>query len=277
MARITILVENHSGHGRFREEHGLSLWIECPGGTILFDTGQTPAFAENAAQLGLSLKDVDAAVLSHGHYDHTGGLQAFLDANDQASMYLHPEAFITRYNGEAGVPRGEAIGIRWNEALKTRFLSRGILNRTPCMLLPGVWVSGEVPRLANGPDHGFLTPDGQGGWMADPVRDEQFLILEDAGGISIIAGCSHFGIHAMLAHAEALFPGVPIHGIAGGLHLKHAAQQEMDEIIETLRRLPLKWLVPLHCTGQEAAHALKAVFCERCLLLGTGDSWVFGG
>lgn len=273
MARITILAENSSSNSQLKGEHGLSLWIEVEGGTVLFDTGQTSLYAENALKLGISIEDADGAILSHGHYDHTSGTEAFLDANNKAGIYLHPESFISRYNGSAGVPTGDSIGIRWSEDLKARFLPRSILNKEPKMILPGVWVSGEVPRLANSPDHGFVTADGQGNWKSDRVLDEQFLIIQESGGISIIAGCSHFGLKAMLAHVETLFPGLPIKGIAGGLHLKHSTEKEMGEVIETLARLSLKWLVPLHCTGENAAFALKQVFHERCMLLGTGDSW----
>lgn len=273
MARISILVENASLNEGMTGEHGLSLWIETEGGTVLFDNGQTNRYADNAQALGISLADADAAVLSHGHYDHTGGVESLLDVNDKAGIYLHPEAFITRYNGNAGVPTGNSIGIRWGEALKARFTPRAILNREPCMILPGIWVSGEVPRLADSPDHGFVTPGAEGIWIPDRVTDEQFLIIQEAGGISIIAGCSHFGLKAMLAHAAGMFPGMPVHGIAGGLHLKNSTQEEMCEVIGILSQLSLKWLVPLHCTGQDVAYALKQVFHERCLLLGTGDSW----
>lgn len=273
MARITILVENSSSNNQLRGEHGLSLWIEGDGGTVLFDTGQTSLFAGNALKLGISLGDADAAVLSHGHYDHTGGMEAFLEVNDKAGIYLHPEAFITRYNGNEGIPTGDSIGIRWSEDLKGLFLPRSILNNEPWMILPGIWISGEVPRLTDIFNHGFVTEDGLGNWKSDRVVDEQFLIIQEDGEISIIAGCSHFGLKAMLAHAEALFPGMPIRGIAGGLHLKHATEKEMGEVIKTLAQLSLKWLVPLHCTGENAAYALKQVFHERCMLLGTGDSW----
>lgn len=273
MAQITILVENSSYNNQLRGEHGLSFWIECEGGTILFDTGQTSLFAENALELGISLAGTDAAVLSHGHYDHTGGIEALLNVNDKAEIYLHPEAFITRYNGNEGAPTGDSIGIRWGEDLKARFSARAILSKEPRMILPGVWTSGEVPRLPDSPNHGFVTADAMGGWKPDRVPDEQFLILREADGISIIAGCSHFGLKAMLVHAEALFPGMPIRGVAGGLHLKHATEKEMQEAVETLAQLSLKWLVPLHCTGKNVVYVLKQVFHERCLLLGTGDSW----
>lgn len=273
MAKITILIENQSENPSLGCEHGLSLWVETPGGTVLFDTGQTQLFAQNASTLGIALENADAVVLSHGHYDHTGGIKALLDCNGEAGIYLHPGAFITRYNGSEGSPKGDAIGIRWDEALKSRFLGRAILNKAPWMILPGVWVSGEVPRLENGPNHGFVTANEQGAWTSDPVMDEQFLIIVESGAISIIAGCSHFGLDAILAHTETLFPGVPIRGIAGGLHLKHATEAEMERIIETLARLSLQWLVPLHCTGVDAAGVLKGVFGGGCLLLGTGDSW----
>lgn len=273
MARITILSENSSSNNLLRGEHGLSLWIECEGGTVLFDTGQSQLFAENALKLGISLDAADAAVISHGHYDHTGGVEAFLDANSKAKIHLHPDGFISRYNGPAGVPAGDSIGIRWSGDLKARFLRRAILNKAPEMILPGVWISGEVPRQPDAPNHGFVTADGEGNWKSDRVLDEQFLILQESGGIFILTGCSHFGLKAMLDHAEALFPGQPIQGIAGGFHLKHATDEGMGEIIETLSHLPLKWLVPLHCTGEKAAYVLKEAFHERCMILGTGDSW----
>ena len=96
--KCTVLVENTSLNEHYRCEHGLSLFIETAGQRILFDTGQSDLFAENAEKLGVDLSQVDFAVISHGHYDHGGGIQKFLDINHSAPVYIHEDAFLSAFH-----------------------------------------------------------------------------------------------------------------------------------------------------------------------------------
>lgn len=273
MAKITVLADNNTYVDGMCAEHGLSLWIETATGTVLFDMGKTDAFLKNARRLGIAVQTADAVVLSHGHYDHTGGMEAYLEAQSMTPVHLHPGAFITRYNGKSIVPVGEPIGIGWSPFVMKLVESRMVMSKDPHELIPGLWSSGEVKRCPGSPSHGFVTPDGKGGWTPDIVPDEQFLILVENGGLWLMAGCCHFGLSSMLSHAGAMFPGIPIKGIAGGLHFKKSTDQEVRQAMALVDETVLQWIVPLHCTGNRGMEVIKRIYGERCKCLGAGDAW----
>lgn len=246
--KITVLMENSALPG-FACEHGLSLYVECGVNHILFDAGQTAAFAHNAAKLGIDLRRVDFAVLSHGHYDHGGGLPRFLEENGSAPVYLRPDAFDPHYNGSS-----KYIGL--DESLRQsdrlRFVS-------------GKHALGEGITLHSGAD--LTTPFGirpfgltvrrNGTLLPETFGHEQYLIMEENGKRICFSGCSHRGVLNIVRRFQ---PDVLI----GGFHFSRLdpAGEDLRRAAEVLLEGDTVYYTG-HCTGQAQFDALKAMMGHR--------------
>lgn len=203
MIQITALVENTSADPRLGAEHGLSLYIETGAHHILFDMGQTALYAANARALGVDLAGVDLAVLSHGHYDHGGGLAHFLAANPGAPVYLSRYAFEPHYHGSTkniGLEPALAQNLRLRFTGETTPLGDGLT----------LYACNARPRHHDLGSFG-LTTVRDGAFVAEDFRHEQYLLIEQAGKRVLISGCFHKGI---LDLVEWFRPDV----LVGGFH-----------------------------------------------------------
>lgn len=251
--KLWVLAENTACREDLVREHGLSLYIQFQGKTILFDMGQSDAFARNAGVLGLDLSAVDAAVISHGHYDHGGGLGTFLEINSAAPVYLSRYAFQPHFNGA-----GKDIGLdpRWADHPRVRLISGSVtlfpgLTLIPCPLLPG-------PE----PDTSMTVRE-EGRLCREDFRHELYLEAEEDGQRILFTGCAHRGI---LRIGEYFRPDVLI----GGFHLKDMADpNRLDSVCRGLQALPARYCTG-HCTGGEAFLRLKSVLGSRLEPLSTG-------
>ena len=232
--KITVLAENTSCSPQIGCEHGLSLFIETSGLRVLFDMGQTELFAENAAVLGVDLTSVDVAVLSHGHYDHGGGLRRFLRINSKAPVYLSRYAFEPHYNGTEKYI-GLDIGLKSSERL---VFTDGETKIAPNMTL---YSCNEKSR-PYGFDPGTLKTLVDGQLLPDDFRHEQYLLIEEAQKRVLISGCSHKGI---LNIAEWFRPDV----LVGGFHfMKLELGDELAGYARRLNDFPTEYYT-CHCTG----------------------------
>ena len=251
--RIVSLLENTAGRADVGAEHGLSLYIEACGRRILFDMGQTDLYVRNAERLGVRLEDVEIAILSHGHYDHGGGLAAFHSINMRASVYCDRRAFFPRFNAarkDIGLNIAFATSPRLIEAKKRTVIAPGLT------ILP----SSIVPDPT---DHGGLMSVECGKLVPDRFPDEQYLLIEEGGLRVLISGCSHRGV---LAIAEAVRPDVMI----GGFHLsKHPCDGALRQKAEALAALPTRYYT-CHCTG-EAQFAYMKQFMPNLSYRACGD------
>jgi 7,8-dihydropterin-6-yl-methyl-4-(beta-D-ribofuranosyl)aminobenzene 5'-phosphate synthase len=261
--RITILVDNQAGEGLLAE-HGLSMWIEACGKRILFDTGQA-ALESNARSLGVDLGQADILVLSHGHYDHTGGIPAVLKAAPGVEIYCHPGVTRARYavrDGQAkpiGMP-GEAIA-----ALEKVPPEKMHPVLRPVMLSDRIGLTGPVPRATGFEDAGgpfFLDPEGK---KADRIEDDLSLWILADEGIVVCAGCSHSGIVNTIDYVRRLGGARRVRAVVGGLHLVEAGARRLERTVNALRLMELETLIPCHCTGGKAVEELQGALGDRVI------------
>lgn len=270
---VTLLCENTARGAGILGEHGLSWWIESEGQHLLFDLGQGLSINANAAKLGISLTEADSIVLSHGHYDHLGGWTALPPQVRTRPVFLHPDALLPKYQKRANgkvVPAGntEAAELLKSEAATI------IAQCRPTEVLPGIWMTSEVPRLTAYEDTGGDFVQDRAGSIPDPINDDQSLFFKSPKGIVVILGCAHAGVINTLHYIQEL-TSERIHAAIGGMHLLHASPKRMEHTIKALQAINPDWIGPNHCTGDAAIAQLRTAFSDRCLECHAGQNYTF--
>lgn len=267
MISLTLLVENTARGNGILGEHGLSYWLNTGAHRVLFDSGKGLALFHNAPRLGVKLADADAVVLSHGHFDHTGGLEAALEQAPQAALYLHPDAARPKFSGlnvpPGGVGRRISTSFLENEQFRTEG-RKVVVTRKPCEVVPGVWMTGEVPRENAFENTGGRFAEDAAFQHPDLLLDDQSLYLKTRAGLLVILGCAHSGVVNTLRHIQKLTGGARIHTIVGGLHLESATPERMDKTVEALKLFSPDRLGFCHCTGIAATVRLWNEFPGKC-------------
>lgn len=278
MISLTVLVENTARGAGILGEHGLAWWIDTGSHRVLFDTGQGLALRHNARALGLDLSRADAIVLSHGHYDHVGGLESVLELAPGAALYMHPRAIEPKFSGSGGGATGRRISLPFMEQEQFRAPGRTVvMSATPCEVVPGVWMTGEVPRSNDFEDTGgpfFLDAGLQ---QPDPLLDDQALFFTADEGVVVVLGCAHAGVINTLACVTALTGVDRIHAVFGGMHLEHASPHRMAQTFVGFHHHHVGRVGPLHCTGPRATTAFCSAFGERCACAAAGTRFTFAG
>jgi len=272
--RITVLADDCVASPHLLAEHGLSILIEAEGRRILFDTGQGKVLRGNANALGVPLSGLDAVVLSHGHYDHTGGLAVLLREHTPAALFLHPAALQPKYaKSDAPPPRSIGIPELSRQALSA-VDARIVWTRCATRIVPGIWCTGEIPRLPANEPAGtgfFLDADCR---EPDPLRDDQAIFIETKLGLVLITGCAHAGIVNTLDHVSALTGRNDIHTLVGGLHLGRASEKQLEASADAIGKRNIRNLAPCHCTGMNAHAHLRAKFQPLVCDVGAGSTFV---
>ncbi len=263
--KLSVLAENTAAHPDYLPEHGLSLYLETEAGRILFDMGQTDAFAKNAARLGVDLAGVDYAILSHGHYDHGGGLKRFLEINEDAPVYLSRYAFEPHFNGTE-----KYIGLDVSLLDEKRLIYTDTYDRI-CEGAELYSCHKKLRPFATDP-YGMYAINGgaEADMVVDDFRHEQYLLLKDRGRRILISGCSHKGIRNLM-HWFA--PDVFI----GGFHFMKLepdgeGREALAEAAEALMQYPSIYYTG-HCTGLAQFDALKSRLGDRITYLSTGSQF----
>ncbi len=274
-ARITVVVNDEAQIPKLRAEHGWSVWVEYGGHHVLLDTGQGPALAPNSAVLGLPWDRLEAVALSHGHYDHTGGLLEALTAAPRPGLYAHPDAWQPKYACPVPGP-ARAIGTPPSVADQARRTAGRITDTLkPVEVVPGLWLTGPIPRRTDFEDAGGPFFKDSGCRQPDGLPDDQALFFESRQGLVVLLGCAHAGVINTLNYIRGLRPGRTFKAVLGGMHLLHAGRKRLRRTLDEMERLGVERLLPAHCTGAAARDAMSKRFGDRCEAALAGLSWTF--
>ena len=274
---VTVLVENMAGDPSVLGEWGLAFFIETGKHRILFDTGGGRTLFENARALNVDLGKIDAIVISHGHFDHTGGLEKVVECCGPVDLFIHPEAFAPRYFMERERVIKEEMPIS-RDHLRRKV--RGLYETTkPSPVCDGVMVTGQVPRLTDFEDTGV-----RGFAFLDPAMKTQDSVLEDQAiyfrvpeGVVILVGCAHAGVVNTVRYISKLTGERNVYAVMGGTHLISASPQRIQATVEAFRQVGLQKILLSHCTGVNAYAELVRAFPGRCAWPPSGARIHFGG
>ena len=275
---ITVLVEDMAGNGTELGEGGLSFLVETGNHRILFDTGGGQTLLGNARSLGIDLSKIDTIVISHGHYDHTGGLGKALAAGGPIDLFVHPAVFAKRYFKEGSRAVPDILPFSRDELLhRVRKLVETI---NPTSVCEGVMVTGQIPRLTDFEDTGlrelaFLDADLK---TPNPILDDQALFFRVPEGVVILFGCGHSGVVNTIRYVSGLVGRQKIYAIMGGTHLRNASPLRLQKTIEAFSEFDLQKLMLCHCTGIDTyAEIAKAFPPGRLSWPACGTRVRFGG
>ena len=241
--KIITLIENLVYKPRLIAEHGLALYLETENKKILFDTGQSGLFLQNAQMLGVNIEDVDILVLSHGHFDHTGGLYLFLEKNSKAKVYAKKEVFTPKYHGH-----NRFIGTIYDE---TKLKNRLVYVDDITEITENVFVMPDI-TIYNPTDTHFKGLEIKQGneFITDEFNDELFIVLKQNEKINIVTACSHRGITNICRTATEYFK-LPVNLILGGFHTKESTTEQYVDLLHYLRQIQPQSIGVCHCTGIE--------------------------
>jgi len=278
--KVTTLIENDRVEGRedLVAEFGLSLHIQRGDLQILFDTGASGAFADNAERLGIDLTQVSVAVLSHHHFDHGGGLQRFLSINERARVHLRASGWAPRYFRALVVVK-RPIGL--DPSLFDRYAHRFELITESMEIAPDVFLLTDIGSHHPRPEgNRHLYVERGGSLEPDPFEHELVLVVREEDGLAVFTGCSHHGILNMIEAARNRFPDLPIKAVFGGFHLigvpffdsMAASREEVESIGRKILDLTAGPIFTGHCTGRKAYGVLAGVMGSSLRPFSTGAS-----
>jgi 7,8-dihydropterin-6-yl-methyl-4-(beta-D-ribofuranosyl)aminobenzene 5'-phosphate synthase len=261
-----ILCENTVGRRIGLGEHGFSAYIETNRGNYLFDTGRGYSIVKNSLDLNKDLRTIKKIFLSHGHYDHTGGLPEVLNLLGKVDVHAHPHVFLDRIHviKENGKQTKRYVGLPYKQKYLESLGANFIFNSDFMEVEKGVFLTGEVPRKTS-----FEKPDPtlfseiDGKTNQDTFSDDQSLILDTEKGLILILGCAHSGMINIINHVIQKTGKGKFFAILGGTHLDFLTKEQLNESIEVLKGFQVEKMGACHCTGMGAAIRLRQEFGER--------------
>ena len=283
MLTITILIENATSNQSLVCEHGLSILLTCEGRTLLFDTGASSAFLRNADLMGADLHRVSAIVLSHGHHDHTGGLEHVLRHFAQSAsrtgkgarppmpeLIAHPDILLHRRRAATDKDPGKHLGVPDAALALLQTWPQQMLKK-PLHLTENLLYLGEIPRKYPETQAllGEIARDGV--YETDRILDDSALVYVHENGkgraLTVITGCAHSGIINTIEHARGVTGVRRIHAVIGGMHMKDASAALRERTLRYFSEQDIAMLHGCHCTGNalEGFARQKALHTGDCL------------
>lgn len=253
---LQLIVDNLCEKSGLQGEHGFSILLAGSDRRFLFDTGSSPeTLSHNAGQLDISLEEIDAVILSHGHCDHAGGLTALTNGERTVPLYAHPAAFERRWVNHPGQPLREISSPHTLQALR----DEGVVFypvRDPQKLTDWLVLSGPIGGPSPGGENFIVRQDDE--LVVDSFEDELFALLRTRDdGWAVLTGCCHRGLKNTLRSAKFLARGEPLRAVIGGLHLRNATPEQIDEVCDLLDSYGRPALYACHCSGENTLRQLK--------------------
>ncbi|WP_321276268.1 MBL fold metallo-hydrolase [Thiomicrorhabdus indica] len=274
MIKVTCLVENSVKlSSKLWGEHGISMLIETSEGVVLFDTGQSgDVLLHNLEVLNIDASKIDKVVLSHGHYDHTGGLKKLFEKIGERPVHGHPAMFSERFSE---TPNGKLKIV----STPLKFMKEPFwqLTSEPVEILPNIFTTGEVPKFESlenqGDERLKVYAEKSQNLIKDPIKDDMSLVLKTTQGLVVLFGCCHAGVINTLNLVQKQFPDEEIYAVMGGTHLAKADEERLLATERVLKSVPMIGLS--HCTGPKVTARFLSRYPEQAFVFQAGTQLAF--